>query len=115
VVQWPVGRIVVAFTREPDASLVNDTTVQLLRLGLSGAPDAVADGDAAGAGAELQAIAVALSPANPSVLLIAPRATLEPGEYRVRLRGTGAAALADLNANVLGSDIDIGFTVEAAP
>jgi len=46
---------------------------------------------------------VALSPSNQSVLLITPRAPLDPGNYRVRLRGIGAAALADVDATVLGT------------
>lgn len=107
VIQWPVGRIVVAFSRALDASLVNDTTVSLARLGAAGEHD---DGSPVAL-----TIEVALATANQAVLLITPRSTLEPGDYRVTLRGTGAAALADLDSNVLGSNFQIPFTVEATP
>jgi hypothetical protein len=48
------------------------------------------------------------------VLLITPNAALVPGIYRVTLRGAGGAALADLNARTLGSDISFEFNVEPA-
>jgi hypothetical protein len=48
------------------------------------------------------------------VLLITPRTALGPGTYRVHLRGIGAAALADVDATVLGTDAGFDFTVENA-
>jgi hypothetical protein len=110
VVARPPRQIIVAFTRAVDASLVNDTTVRLEHLS---AADQGADGP--DGSAEPIAASVALAPRNPSVLLITPGMTLEPGLYRVTLRGTGAAALADLNATVLGGDAVFAFTVESAP
>jgi hypothetical protein len=96
VVAAPFRQIVVAFTHAVDASLVNDTTVAI-----ESDTEAVA------------AVAV-LSAANQSVLLITPRTALTPGLYRVHLRGTGAAALADVDAAVLGTDVQFEFTVENA-
>jgi hypothetical protein len=109
VVTVPVRRIAVAFTHEVDASLVNQTTVSLERLDM---------GEPAGsAAAEVSPIAVgaALAMHNPAVLLVTPLQPLGAGSYRLRLRGTGAAALADVDAHVLGSDRSVTFVVEAAP
>jgi Bacterial Ig-like domain len=97
IVRAPLTRIVVAFTQDVDASLVNDTTVTLERI--------------AGAAQPVSA-AAALAANNPAVLLITPRAALEPGTYRVTLRGTGGGALANMNAATLGGDALIEFTVE---
>ncbi len=101
----PIGQIVVAFTREADASLINDTTVQLERI----------DAGAQAAVPETVAFAAAIAANNSSVLLITPRVPLDAGVYRVTLRGTGGGALADMNAATLGSDTSFKFTVERAP
>lgn len=101
----PVAQIVVAFTREADGSLINDTTVQLERID-SGAQAAVP---------ETVPIAAAIAANNSAVLLITPRAPLAAGAYRVTLRGTGGGALADMNAATLGVDTSFKFTVERAP
>jgi hypothetical protein len=101
----PIGQIVVAFTREADASLINDTTVQLERI------------DAGAQAAEPKAVpfAAAIAASNSSVLLITPRAPLDAGVYRVTLRGTGGGAWADMTAATLGADTSFKFTVERAP
>jgi len=106
VVKAPVTRIVVTFTQDVDASLVNGTTVTLERVG--GAADL--------AGPEARGIpaAAVLAGENAAVLLITPRAALDAGVYRVTLRGTGGAALANLNAATLGADTSFEFTVESA-
>jgi hypothetical protein len=105
VVTAPVAQIVVAFTRDADASLVNRTTVMLERIDT-----------AAQAGApEQMPLAAALAGKNAAVLLITPSAALDAGVYRVTLRGTGGGALADMNASTLGRDISFKFTVERAP
>jgi hypothetical protein len=105
VVAAPLVQIVVAFTRDADASLINDTTVLLERID-SGAQAAVP---------EALPIGAAIAANNPSVLLITPRAPLDAGVYRVTLRGTGGGALADINAAPLGADTSFKFTVERAP
>jgi hypothetical protein len=105
VVAAPVARIVVAFTREADASLVNDTTVLLERI----------DTGARAAVPVALPAAAAIAASNASVLLITPRAPLDAGVYRVTLRGTGGGALADMNAATLGTDTSFKFTVERAP
>jgi hypothetical protein len=107
----PVPQIVVAFSHEVDASLVNDTTLTLERMG-----DSDLDPESAatiGAGAKL-AVAGTLATHNPSVLLITPKVALDAGVYRLRLRGTGGGALADLDARTLGADRSFVFTVEPA-
>jgi hypothetical protein len=101
----PLARIVVAFTREADASLINGTTVQLERI----------DTGAQAAVPETVPFAAAIAANNSSVLLITPRAPLDAGVYRVTLRGTGGGALADMNAATLGADTSFKFTVERAP
>jgi hypothetical protein len=95
----PLQNIVVTFTHDIDASLVNDTTMTLERID--------------GAAQRISAAAV-LAPANAAVLLITPRAALEPGIYRVTLRGTGGGALADMNAATLGVDPSFEFTLKGA-
>ena len=97
-VSGAMRRIVVAFNHEVDASLVNGTTVALERIEADQAHSI--------------AIGVALAKHNPAVLLVTPEQALEPGDYRLTLRGTGAAALADLEARTLGADLSIQFSVE---
>jgi methionine-rich copper-binding protein CopC len=106
VVEAPPANVMVAFTKEVDSSLVNDTTVMLERM-------AAADADASPATARIAA-RVALAPKNAAVLLITPAAALSAGVYRVTVRGTGPAALADMNAVPLGTDLSFQFTVESA-
>jgi hypothetical protein len=57
----------------------------------------------------------ALAEGNPKAIIITPVAPLLPGTYRVTVRGTGGGALADLNAQALGSDYSFAFTVGASP
>jgi hypothetical protein len=92
--------IVVAFNHEVDASLVNYTTVVLEKT------DSVP--------AAPVAVSTALATGNPRVLLITPRAPLAAGSYRVTLRGSGGAALADVNAEALGTDYSFNFVVDSA-
>lgn len=98
----PPARIVVSFSQEVDASLVNDTTVALTRV----------DGTAGGEHSVMADFALARL--NRAVLLITPRATLDPGVYRVTLRGTGGGALANMYSAILGRDTSFEFTVESA-
>jgi hypothetical protein len=97
------AQLVVAFNHEVDFTLLNETTVTLERLG-------------AEESAMLPAhLAIALAPGNPAAVLLTPARPLTPGSYRVRLRGTGAAALADTGGQVLGTDATFEFTVDGAP
>jgi hypothetical protein len=105
VVAAPIMQIVVTFSREADASLINGTTVLLERM----------DTDAQAAVPATVPVAAAIAANNSSVLLINPRAPLDAGVYRVTLRGTGGGALADMNAATLSSDVSFKFTVERAP
>jgi len=100
----PPARIVVTFTEEVDASLVNATTVVLSRIG--------AGMDVANGFDSIPADA-ALSPSNGAVLLITPRTALAPGVYRVTLRGAGGGALATMNSVTLGLDHSFEFSVES--
>ncbi|HEY1313070.1 MAG TPA: Ig-like domain-containing protein [Steroidobacteraceae bacterium] len=106
-VNAPLARVVVTFTQEVDASLVNETTVVV---------EKIADLEP---GATSHSVSVAstraLAADNAAVLLITPRVPLDPGVYRVTLRGTGGAALANLNAATLGVNSSFEFTVEPAP
>jgi hypothetical protein len=101
----PLRQIVVSFTRDLDASLVNDTTVTLAQL----------DTQAAAMAANPIPMVAAPAAQNQSVLLITPGSPLPAGSYRVTLRGSGAAALADVDGAVLGSDFSFIFKVEPAP
>lgn len=105
VIDAPLRQIVVAFTHAVDASLVNASTVAL---------ESVTAADSGGDNSAAVPAIAALSPSNQFVLLITPRMPLLPGNYRVHLRGTGAAALADVDATVLGADAEFEFTVEDA-
>lgn len=92
--------IVVAFNHEIDVSLVNYTTVALQKT------DTVPPAP--------MLVSTALATGNPRVLLITPRAPLAAGSYRVMLRGSGGAALADVNAETLGVDYSFNFVVDSA-
>ena len=107
MVTAPLTRIVVTFTQEVDASLINESTVAFERMPnprLDPEPAVAADA----------AVTRALARFNPSVLLITPKAALAPGTYRVTVRGSGGGAVANLLATPLGSDQSFEFTVEPA-
>jgi Bacterial Ig-like domain len=105
-VHSPVVRILVTFTQDVDASLVNDSTVWLERMG--------GPAQSAGGGSQRLPAISRLAADNPAVLSIAPSAPLDAGVYRVTVRGTGAAAVANMNAVTLGADTSFEFTVERA-
>lgn len=85
--------ISVALTRGVDPSLVNESTVVLERR--TGATDAEVVRTRAGTSAH-----------NEALILVVPEQPLERGDYRLVLRGSGPAALADWNAGVLDGDGD---------
>jgi methionine-rich copper-binding protein CopC len=99
------ARILVTFTQDVDASLVNNSTVTLERIDPA---------SAAAGGAQTMPATPRLAPSNPAVLLITPSARLAPGAYRVTVRGTGSAALADMHGATLGANTSFEFTVEPA-
>ena len=107
IVRAPVKRIVVAFSQELDASLVNDTTVSVVRIA-----SAERESDTASA-STIVPVSIGLAPYNPAVILITPQTALERGLYRATLRGTGGGALANLSAVTLGADVSFEFTVDA--
>jgi hypothetical protein len=111
IVSAPLPRIVVTFTQEVDASLVNESTITVERM-----PNPRLDPVSPMAPHSTKSVAVTrvLAGLNPSVLLITPNAPLAPGTYRVTVRGTGGGAVANLNATTLGSDQSFEFTVEPA-
>ncbi len=104
-VKAPPPQILVTFTQEVDASLVNNTTVSLERIDSA---------STAAGGANTMPASARLAPMNPAVLLITPSNQLQPGVYRVTVRGTGGGALANMNAATLGADTSFEFTVEPA-
>jgi hypothetical protein len=111
MVSAPLPRIVVTFTQEVDASLVNESTIAVERM-----PNPRLDPVSPMAPHSTGSVAVTrvLAGLNPVVLLITPNAPLAPGTYRVTVRGTGGGAVANLNATTLGSDQSFEFTVEPA-
>jgi hypothetical protein len=104
----PLRHIVMAFSHEVDASLVNYTNLTVERLG-----------PATGSSANMQAVSipsyVGLAEGNAAAIIITPVAPLVPGLYRVTARGTGGGALADLNAQTLATDYSFTFTVDGSP
>jgi hypothetical protein len=60
-------------------------------------------------------VSTALADGNPTVIVITPRVPLAAGTYRVTLRGAGGGALADVNAQLLGTDYSFTFVVDVAP
>ena len=104
-VKAPLARVIVTFTQDVDASLVNDATVTLERIDPA---------SAAAGGAGIMPATASLAPGNPAVLMITPNARLTAGAYRVTVRGTGGGALANMNAATLGANISFEFTVEPA-
>lgn len=105
-VSGPVRQIVVGFSSEVQAALVNSTTLSIEPvqgtefLTPSGAPIPST---------------FELAPGNPASVLIHPVSPLGPGQYRVTVRGTGdSGALASVSGVPLGADYDFVFTVEMA-
>jgi len=98
----PQQRIVVAFSREVDAALINYTTVRLDRLAAGSSAPATAS------------LSLELARGNPRTLLITPGTALAAGSYRLTLRGSGGGALADADAAPLGHDYTFDFTVGGA-
>jgi Bacterial Ig-like domain len=98
----PTRQIVVAFSHEVDAGLINYTTIRLERLSADG-PQPASD-----------ALSLAIASGNPSTVLITPSRALGPGTYRLLLRGSGGAALADLDGHTLEHDYTFVFTVDEA-
>jgi hypothetical protein len=114
-VKAPLARILVTFTQDVDPSLVNDTTITLERIDRAGdAAAGVSQSVVAAFAAERVSAASRLAESNRAVLLITPRAVLDSGIYRVTVRGTGSAALANMHAVTLGVDTSFEFTVERA-
>jgi hypothetical protein len=114
MVKAPLPRILVSFTQDVDASLVNDTNITLERLVDAGNMDARETGAAVVSTTQRISAAAVLAESNAAVLLITPSTALDPGLYRVTLRGSGGAALANVSAVTLGSDTAFEFTVEPA-
>ena len=110
VMDTPVNHIVVAFNHEVDASLVNHTTLTVEQV----IPGTTGSSEVATQAALLPSYA-ALAEGNPNAIVITPVAPLLPGTYRVTVRGSGGGALADLNAQALGSDYSFTFTVDVSP
>jgi methionine-rich copper-binding protein CopC len=111
VVTMVLPAIVVAFNHEVDASLVNYTTVSLQKADATLSADPMTP---AGMSAQIP-ISTALADGNPTVIVLTPRLPLGAGTYRVTLRGAGGGALADVNAQALGTDYSFTFVVDVAP
>lgn len=86
--------IAIGLTAPADVSLVNTTTVGLVRLG-AGVDDT-----------EDTSRRVSVSEHNAALILLRPLDPLEPGVYRLSLRGSNAAGIADIAGNALDGDHD---------
>jgi len=96
-------QVLVAFNREIDFSLVNATTISVAQLSEDGRAQPIPIG------------AFRAVEGNPAAVLLLPARPLGDGTYRLVVRGTGPAALADLSGNPLGSDVIVEFSVDGAP
>ena len=112
----PQNRLLVVSSRALDASLVNATTVSLRRVRATtrDAPDTV----------PLVPLRTIRVPSNDSASVwIETAIPVGAGEYELQLRGSGAAALADMAGNpvdgdddgVAGGDYRLRFTVTEPP
>ncbi len=101
VLERAPAALVIAFSREPDFSLVNASTIWLERL----APE-----DAVPVRAQL-----APASGNPATILLRPQTPLAAGAYRLSVRGTGPAAIADLGGTPLGADSAVRFSIGGEP
>jgi len=102
----PVREIVVAFSSEVEAALVNSTTIKVEPV--TGTEFLTATSAPIPSGFEI-------AHGNPATVLIHPASPLGPGKYRVTVRGTGdSGALASVSGVALGADYDFVFTVESA-
>jgi methionine-rich copper-binding protein CopC len=99
IVSTVLPQIVVAFNGDIDSTLLNNTTVTLIR---TDAPQPM------GAAPPPLPIATTVPAGNPSAILITPRTPLTNGTYRVTLQGS----LANMNAQALGTDYSLTFTVD---
>ena len=119
IVSSAVPQIVVDFNGDIDSTLVNGTTVTVVRTdALQPASASQAAGAAQMAGATQSAgatqpasamlVSTTVPAGNPSAILITPRTPLSNGTYRV----TVAAMVANMNALALGSDYSFTFTVD---
>lgn len=106
IVSGPVPQIVLAFSGELDASLVNAENIWLERT------------DVLAKAAEVDAATTARLPAtlslaagNPASVILRPQSPLESGAYRVMLRGSGGGVLADIGGATLSGDSFIDFVV----
>jgi hypothetical protein len=92
-------QIVVGFTDSIDPNLLSNSTITVQINGPA----------VAGTTPAALPVKLAVSPGNPTALLISPLTPLANGSYRVTLQGS----LADMNAQALGSDYSFTFTVDA--
>jgi Bacterial Ig-like domain len=98
IVSMVVPQVIVAFNGDIDSNLLNNTTVSLSQVGTSqGAPDTAL------------LVSTHVPAGNSSAIVITPQTPLGNGSYRVTLH----AALANMNAQALGSDYSFTFTVDA--
>jgi hypothetical protein len=88
--------VLVVFSRDLDATLLNSASVALRRIDVN---------DAASAGEEI-ATDVRVPSSYPASAWIRSRAPLLPGDYELVLRASGAGGLADLSGTLIDGDGD---------
>jgi len=99
IVSMVLPQIIVAFNGDIDSTLLNSTTVTLTRTDATQPMEAVPPS---------LPITTTVPAGNPSAILITPRTPLTNGTYRVSLQGS----LANMNAQALGTDYSLTFTVD---
>ena len=99
-----VPQMVVAFNGDIDSTLINDTTITVD----SASHPAGASGGNSGSALQVP-VSVSMATGNSTAVVIKPQTPLGNGTYRVTLHG----ALANMNAQALGSDVSFTFTVDA--
>jgi methionine-rich copper-binding protein CopC len=105
IVSMAVPQIVVAFNGDIDSTLLNSTTVTLVRTDAAQSMQALQSMQAI---APVTPVTTTVPAGNPSAILITPRTPLTNGTYRVTLPGS----LANMNAQALGTDYSFTFTVD---
>lgn len=67
-------------------------------------------------GVAIQSARVDVRTQTPTVLsIVLPPAERRPGNYQLRIRGTGTAPVLDMQGHPLGSDLTLPFTIEDLP
>lgn len=98
----PPSQIIAGFDRDPDASTVNANTFVLES---SGGDGTFGDGNET----QVTAISITVPATNTRSAVLEPTAALADDRYRVRLLGSGASMILDMDANALDGEFSGSF------